>query len=191
MPHAWINDASRTCVEQIAGQLLGTDITIRAQAGSISGIPADVVKIGMEIGQIIYIDSNFFFLPTDLLQLCAFVERDFGLRRFQDKSSIPSASARAVETPTRRPGMGECCVDDVLVGNTKNQFTNADTSQKSRLAQEPGIAGSFQLRKLFNPAVVIGKPRQHSLLITGVLQRDQSMGIVLTQVCNAREHQPW
>src|SRR5882724_7475657 len=82
---ARIDDSGGSSFQQLAAQALRGSIAVRIQIFFVGGIPAQIVKVGAEVGQEFSVDGRFFLLPIDLSKPFERVECNYRLRGLHGK----------------------------------------------------------------------------------------------------------
>src|SRR5271157_1985465 len=97
--------------------------------------------------------------PIDLLKLSAAMKGHFRLRRFESKGGVPRSALWTVKSATRRVCIGEGCVHDVSVRDSKHQLVDADARQQTRLPEYTTVCRALELRKKTEIALFVNQSR--------------------------------
>jgi hypothetical protein len=91
----------------------------RIKAAGVLRAPADIVKPGAEIGEVLAVGCAFAFFPVHFTQTLGKVERDFSLSGFERERAIPRPAIPAIEAASLGTRMSEGSIDDVTVRNSE------------------------------------------------------------------------
>src|SRR5258708_38249943 len=124
--------------------MLRCAVAVCVQTISKASVVAEVVKRAPKIGEEIDVSKRLLFLPSDLLQLLAFVVCHFQLRGLAGECRVPRAAFRAVEAASERTGMRECGVYNMRVRKAKDQFPHGNTRQQASFSEQAGVCSSLK-----------------------------------------------
>lgn len=79
-------------------------------------------------------------------------------------------------------------IDNVCVGNAKNQLPYTDARKQSSLSQKAIIGCAFQFEERLQFTGIIAEERQNTFVAVRVSRGNQSMRIVLQSLRNSRYH---
>ena len=149
-------------------------------------LASQIMKFGVKIGKVLSVGNCFWLAPVNLAQSLRVVKSDFGLRGLARIGRVPGPAVRTAETRATRSRVSKGSVDDVVVGNAKNEFVHADSGQEIRFSGDAIVGGALQLQQVVELGMRKRQAREHALGIIGISRRDEPVGIVARNRGKAR-----
>jgi hypothetical protein len=94
------------------------------------------MKRGPKVGEVLNVVEDFFMRPVDFLKFSASMKGYFGTSGFEPKAGVPHPAFWTVKSATLGASIGERCIHDVRVKDSKHELVDADARQQARLAQQ-------------------------------------------------------
>jgi len=114
---------------------------------------------------------------------------DLGLRRLDLETGIPGTTTRAVESAANRVRMREGRVDDVVMGNAKHRFIDANVRHSIIPGQQAVIGCMVQVDDDGKVAIVVGDADDHTFPALAVLRGNEHVGVESANACNGGDSQ--
>jgi len=186
---AWEYDSRRTSIQESSSQLLRSIVAIGIERVGMPGIFAQIVKLSAEIGKVVTIAACFRFLPTrDFAQLSRKMKCYFPLRCFQRVSGIPRRTIGTVETSSTRSRVRKRRINNVVIGNSKNEFMHADPRQSICFAEQSVVRRALEFSKIIQVARSFRETGQDAGVLRKILRGYKPMRVVLVDLAGRRQH---
>ena len=149
---------------------------------------AEVVKFGVEVGQVVAIDGGFRLWPLDFAQALGEMEANLDLGGSEIEASVPAPAIGTVEAAAMGGGVAERAVHDVPVGSSENELVDADAGEQVGLAKQAVVGGAFEIEQSLEISGAIGQAGQDAFVAASVAGRNKTVSGSLTDVRGRSRH---
>ncbi len=115
------------------------------------------MEVCVEVCDPVDVRERLVFLAVDHVgEVAAFVEHDLFDRNGLSYCCVPGSALIVVEAGTGGRSVGESCIDDLRMGNSKDEFVNADSGQAMQLGLNSFVGGAFEEDCILKHRLVVG-----------------------------------
>lgn len=157
------------------------EFLVAAGFGGAKIVGTKIVKFGVEVGEVVHVFGDLFFVPIDFGEFFEAVEGDLGLAGLAGEGGVPDSAVGVVEAAALRVRMGEGGIHDLCVGDTEDEFMETNAGEASGFREQALVGRAVEFKERVEVAEIVREAIEHAAGCA-IARGNEAVSVVLAEV---------